>query len=91
MRRRLLLFFVENQCHTEALNMYYSVATARFVYTMSPSLRRYSRNAAKENIGEKIVFALVDRALVSILPLTQTLKPIPSLHLNPTPQHYAME
>ena len=41
-----------------ALNMYYSDSTAQCVFAMSPSLRRYSCNAAKENGGEKIVLPI---------------------------------
>ena len=51
-----------NQRHTVALNMYYSVCTAGWVFAMSLSLQRYSRNASKENGGEKIVLARVNGA-----------------------------
>ena len=53
---RRLLYLVENQCHIEALNVYYSVSTARCIFAMSMSLRRNS--AAKGNGGGKIVFAV---------------------------------
>jgi hypothetical protein len=40
LHQRLLLFLLENQRQTVALNMYYSVSTARWVFAMSLSLRR---------------------------------------------------
>ena len=52
---KLNIFFVENQCHILALQLYYSVSTARCVFAMSPSLRRNSWN---EN-EKKRLFSLV--------------------------------
>ena len=43
--------------------MYISVSTARCVFAMSPSLRRNSCHAAKENRDEKIIIVVVDRAI----------------------------
>ena len=56
------MFVYSAQAVYRNMNMYYSVSTARCVFALSPSLRINSRNASKENGGEKIGFARVDGA-----------------------------